>query len=298
MGQTNRAGKDGATGSPPAAAAPRTRLAAELRRLRDLAGISGRDLATRVGISQSTLSRIETGHAVPSLPQVTAWSREVGASAETERLLRHLTESAHSEVSTWRTALATREHLQDDYRAHESTATTVYNFQPTLVPGLLQTADYARRVFACFQLPYGPDELAAAVAARLDRQPALYDPQRRFEFLIGETALRARPGPRHIMFAQLDRIASVSTLETVSIGIIASDVEAITTIPHSFVIYDGPDPLVSIDMVDANRTVRAPEEIDLYRERWNLLRRMALFDDEARAFLGEIAADLRRSSDR
>lgn len=303
MGHTNRAGDDagaGGTGPHPASAdhGPRDRLAAELRRLRDLAGISGRDLADRIGISQSTLSRIETGRAMPSLPQVSAWSRAVGASPEVDRTLRGLTEAAHSELTTWRSALATRDHLQDDFHAHESAATTVLNFQPALVPGLLQTAEYARHVFGIFQVPYTAEELAAAVAARLHRQPALYDPNRRFEFLIGEPALRLRPGPSHILLAQLDRIASVGTLDTVSIGIIPSDIEAKVTIPHSFVIYEGEDPVVSVEMVDANRLVRAPDGIDMYRERWALLRSMALFGADATTFLTSIASEIRELHDR
>ncbi|MBH0781163.1 helix-turn-helix domain-containing protein [Nocardia bovistercoris] len=303
MGQKNRAENDaagGETGSHPASAehGPRDRLAAELRRLRDLAGISGRDLADRVGISQSTLSRIETGRAMPSLPQVSAWSRAVGATAEADRNLRGLTEAAHSELTTWRSALASRTHIQDDFQAHESAATTVLNFQPTLVPGLLQTAEYARHIFGIFQVPYTAAGLAAAVAARLDRQPALYDPNRRFEFLIGETALRLRPGPRHILLAQLDRIASVDTLDTVSIGIIPADIEAKATIPHSFVIYEGEDPVVSVEMVDANRLVRAPDGIDMYRERWALLRGMALYGADAANFLTSIASEIRALEDR
>ena len=57
----------------------RERLATELRRLRDQAGISGRDLAHRVGISQSKVSRIESGTVIPSLPEVTAWGEAVVA---------------------------------------------------------------------------------------------------------------------------------------------------------------------------------------------------------------------------
>ncbi len=303
MGHTNRAGNDAVTVKPtdqhaiPTESEPRGRLAAELRRLRDLAGISGRDLAGRVGISQSTLSRIETGNAVPSLPQVLAWSREVGASPDTESVLRRLTEAAHSELSSWRTALETRGHLQDEVRAQEAAARAVLNFQPNLIPGLLQTADYARRIFETFQVPYAADELAAAVAARLHRQPALYDPGRRFEFLLGEGALRLRPGPAHVLLAQLDRIASVSTLDTVSVGVIAADARATTTIPHSFVLYDGDEPHVAVEMIDANRLIRASEEVEMYRERWTLLRRMAVFGDDARAFLAAVAADIRRSAD-
>ncbi|NNH74927.1 helix-turn-helix domain-containing protein [Nocardia uniformis] len=275
---------------------PRQQLAAELRRLRDVAGISGRELAKQVGISQSTLSRIEAGHVVPPLPQVLDWANAVGAEADCQKALRALTEAAHSpEVHDWATSLADRPHLQDDVRAFEEDAHLVRNFQPALVPGLLQTADYARRVFATFDPPYPPDALTAALAARLERQRVLYDPAKRFEFLITEAALRFRPGPHRVLLAQLDRIISIETLDTVTIGVIPQDIDASTTIPHGFVIYDNDDhALASAEPIPGSMVTRGPEGVDAHRRRWVALTRMALFDNEARAFLTELRDEIHR----
>ncbi|MBF6181542.1 helix-turn-helix domain-containing protein [Nocardia otitidiscaviarum] len=275
---------------------PRQQLGTELRRLRDLAGISGRELAKRVGISQSTLSRIEGGHVVPPLPQVLDWAEAVGAEPDCRESLRTLTEAAHSpEVSDWAAALAGRPHLQDDVRAFEEDAQTVRNFQPSLVPGLLQTADYARRVFANFDPPYAPDALAAALAARLERQRVLYDPTKRFEFLITEAALRFRPGPHRVLLAQLDRIISIETLDTVTIGVIPQDIEASTTIPHGFVIYENADHAVaSAEPIAGSLVTRGPELVDAHRRHWVALTRMAVFDSDAREFLAELRAEIHR----
>ncbi|WP_198347223.1 helix-turn-helix domain-containing protein [Nocardia terrae] len=275
---------------------PRQQLGVELRRLRDIAGISGRELAKRVGISQSTLSRIEAGHVVPPLPQVLDWAKAVGADADCQRSLRGLTEAAHSpEVRDWASSLADRPHLQDDVRALEEDAQVVRNFQPALVPGLLQTADYARRVFASFDPPYSPDALAAALAARLDRQRVLYDPAKRFEFLMTEAALRFRPGPHRILLAQLDRIISIETLDTVTIGVIPQDIEASTTIPHGFVIYESEDhALASAEPISGSMVTRGPELVDAHRRRWDALTRMALFDTDAHRFLTDLRDEIQR----
>src|ERR1044072_3627544 len=99
----------GGWGPPPAG---RERLAAELRRLRDIAGVSGRDLAQRVGISQSKVSRIESGAVVPSLPEVTAWGKELGVSVEAQGRLTALIEAAYNEVHPWGSAMR-RGTLQD-----------------------------------------------------------------------------------------------------------------------------------------------------------------------------------------
>jgi len=290
----------------------RQSLAAELRRVRDLAGISGRDLAHRIGISQSKVSRIESGASVPSAPEVAAWAEAAGAPAETRQLLATLTEAVFTEVHTWRTVLDGRTHLQDDIGELESRTGKILTFQPSLIPGLLQTAEYARRVFTLFDPPYPERDIPDALAGRLDRQLALFDENREFGFLITEAALRWRPGPPELLLAQFDRIASLSTLSNVSIGLIPHAARAITSTAHSFVIFESrgkahgdghdkdhelPDSVVTVETIHANLTINDPESVALYRRRWSLLAQMAIYGGEARAFLttvgsGVLAAEL------
>lgn len=272
----------------------RERLAAELRRLRDIAGVSGRELAHRIGISQSKVSRIESGAVVPSLPEVTAWGKELGVSVETQGQLTALVETAYNEVHPWRSALR-RGNLQDTLQAQESNATRIAVFQPAVVPGLLQTAEYARRVIAMFHRQYSESDPASEVASRLHRQLALYDTDRHFEFLITEAALRWRPGPAQLLLAQLDRISSISTLDNVTVGLIPLSAEATTLTTHGFVMYEGEehDSWVTVETIHADMTVAAPDHLETYRSRWSLLRQMALFGGDAQDFLGEIVADVR-----
>ncbi len=285
---------DTSGGLGPTPTGSRERLAAELRRLRDLAGVSGRDLAQRVGISQSKVSRIESGAVVPSLPEVTAWGKELGVSVETQGRLTALIEAAYNEVHPWGSALR-RGNLQEGVQDQESTATRIRIFQPSVVPGLLQTAEYARRVIAMFHQQYETSDPAAEIASRLERQLALYDTGRHFDFLITEAALRWRPGPVQMLLAQLDRIASISTLENVSVGLIPLSVEATTLTTHGFVLYEGEEEneWVTVETIHADMKVAVPEHMQIYRARWSLLHEMALFDEAAQDFLGRIVADLR-----
>lgn len=280
--------------------AGRELLAAELKRLRDLGGMSGRDLAQRIGISQSKVSRIESGAVVPSLPEVTAWGEELGVSVEVQERLTALTEAAYDEVHPWRAALERRGNLQENVQDLESTATRVYTFQPAIVPGLLQTAEYGRRVIAMFHQQYGGSDPAAEVAGRLHRQLALYETNRHFDFLITETALRWRPGPPSLQVAQLDRITSLSTLDNVTIGLLPLDAEATALTTHNFVVYEGDggpaDASVAVETIHADMTVDTAEHVALYRSRWEQLTRAALFDDEAQEFLRDVVADLRTRS--
>jgi transcriptional regulator with XRE-family HTH domain len=270
-------------------------LAAELRHARALAGISGRVLARRAGISQSKVSRIESGLSLPSGPEVMSWAKAADAPEETAQRLARLTEAAFME---------SRLQVQGEIADLESQASLIRTFQPALVPGLLQTAEYARRVLTLFDPPYARADIPALVAARLDRQLSLYDEARGFEFLITEAALRWRPGPSAILRAQLDRIATLSTLGNVRIGIIPLEVEATVSMMHSFVILESPtatsagsqqepaDGIVTVEVAHANLVVRDPKSLAAYRRRWALLAGLARYDAAAVAFLRDVSGSL------
>jgi transcriptional regulator with XRE-family HTH domain len=281
----------------------RRHLAEELRRIRSLAGMSGRVLADKLEISQSKVSRIESGDSVPSLPEVRAWADAVHASEDTWQLLSALTETTHTTVSRWRAKLGDRPHLQDDVEAKERAATRIRTFQPSVVPGLLQTADYARRVFSMFQEPpYGPGQLAQAVAARGERQLLLHDPERSFDFLITEAALRWRPGSPASLAAQIDRIASLSTLDNVTVGVLPLAGRATVPHSHAFTIYepadDENDVSVNVEMIHATLDVFRESDVSAFQRRWAALGRSALHGDEARSLLQRLVAETRALDDR
>ncbi|MFI6393737.1 helix-turn-helix domain-containing protein [Nonomuraea sp. NPDC050540] len=277
----------------------RQRLATELRSLRDQAGVSGRELAQRIGISQSKVSRIESGAAIPTASEVAAWVGALNVSEETRELLAALSEAAFTEVHTWQSALRGRAHLQDDIQELESLARTIRTFQPSVVPGLLQTAAYAQQVLAMFHRSHGGGDTSLSLMGRMDRQLVLFEEDRTFEFLVTEAALRWRPGPPRLLMAQLDRIFSLSTLENVSIGVIPLAVEAVANSTHAFVVFevpddeDGSETVVTVETVHANLTVQDADSVALYLTRWSLLRQMAIFEDDARAFLAELSAEMK-----
>ena len=147
-----------------------------------------------------------------------------------------------------------------------------------------------------FQVPFAKGDVPAAVAGRLDRQLALYETDRQFDFLIAEAALRWRPGEPELLLAQLDRISSVSTLDNVSVGVIPLGAQAVTMLTHAFVIYDGPgeqDALVSVETIHAHLVVKNPADVALYRQRWKLLNEMAIFGGEAQEFISGLTACLK-----
>ncbi len=265
--------------------------------MRKLAGLNGYQLAEHVGISQSKVSRIEAGSAVPTVREAEAWARAVGASDDVLANLIGMAEAALTEVETWRIALRHGlPNLQTDVRALEANARRISNFQPSLVPGLLQTAEYARRVFTLADV-VGRQDYAGAVAARMSRQEILFDEDRRFEFLVTEGALRWRPGLPKLLLTQLDRVSSVATLSNVSLGLIPQDTEATAAASHGFTIYedreDSEEPFVRVELIHGELTVSDPEDVAIYRARFSQLGEAAVFDEDARSLLAGIADDLR-----
>ncbi|MFE0024484.1 helix-turn-helix domain-containing protein [Amycolatopsis sp. NPDC059021] len=282
------------------AQAKRLRLATELRHLRDLAGLSGRELAQQIGISQSKVSRIESGRTVPSLPEVDGWARATGASDDRREWLVAMTDAVFTEVRPFRAAVGPDSQMQTEIQDREQCARLIRTFQPSVVPGLLQTADYARRVYSLAQ-PTPDHPVAPAVAARMDRQVLLYKEDRRFEFLITEPALRWRPVAVSSMLAQLDRLVAVSTLDNVLIGVVPHGQQAMAPAPHAFIVYaenDGDlDDLVEVETLHANLIVNDLDDVAIYQQKWSMLCGSAIFGSEFRAFVTALSAELRKTVD-
>jgi Domain of unknown function (DUF5753) len=228
-------------------------------------------------MSQPKVSRIENGKNVPTGADIEAWVRATNAKAEEIVELSQLLDQIATQARSWR--LVNRLGLvprQQEIGELEQSAHTICVFQPVMVPGLLQIADYARRVM---EMTYtaGPD-IAAAVAVRMERQTILYDQGKRFEFIITEGALRWRPGPPDMMRAQLDRLISVATLPNVTLELVP---QGETPIPllHPFVLFDmESESLVTAETYSTELQIRDPSDVARYRQVVDRLRTAAVPD--------------------
>ncbi|MFD1547732.1 helix-turn-helix domain-containing protein [Nonomuraea guangzhouensis] len=272
-------------------------LGAELRKLRERAGLSGREVAAHLEIAQTSVSRIERGLKVPTQDEITKWAALTGAAPDVQTRMGQLAEAAYTEVATWRTALRDGTHLQDRIGNLEEQARVLRHFETIVVPGLLQTPEYARRVIQLADVT-GTQDHEAALARRLQRQDVLYDSDRRFEFLITEGALRARPpGPPAILVAQMGRISSLADMDNVTIGLLPFDRVIREAIGWSeFAIYEGADDEESVafaEVTHAELTISDPRDVQIYTDVLNRLARVAIYGDEARDLLNRIARETR-----
>jgi transcriptional regulator with XRE-family HTH domain len=262
-----------------------------LRRLREDADLTGKDLAERLGWPASKVSRLENGRQTATVADVQAWTSATGVRPETRDQLIEDLRSLRVEYASWqrqlRSGFAPRQRVS---RLLEDSTTTVRNLQTAVVPGLLQTPDYARALFRGLAAVYGPRDVEAAVRERIRRQEVLYEPDRDYRFLITESALRMRHCPPGVQRAQLDRLLVLAGLETVQIAVLLWTTELPTTPEHNFVMFD--DRLVLVETINAELSIRDAEDIALYARLFEMYWDVAAKDEQASAEITRIALDL------
>jgi transcriptional regulator with XRE-family HTH domain len=269
----------------------RRALGLRLRELRREAGLTGSALAATLSWPASKVSKLENGRQTATDDDIRAWTQTTGAAAEAEALLAslHTLETQHAE---WRRVLRTGLHAhQRELVDLEGKTKLLRAFEVTTVPGLLQTAEYARARFEEAVRVHGiPNDVDEAVRARLRRQDVLYRPDKRFRFVVTETALRFRLCPDEAMLAQLERLVALSAMRNVELGIIGFEAQCIVSPRHSFWIHD--DDLVTVETYSAELNLAQPQEIELYGRVFEQLAAVASYGSAARAVILRAIDDL------
>ncbi|HWF81600.1 MAG TPA: helix-turn-helix transcriptional regulator [Streptosporangiaceae bacterium] len=262
-----------------------------LSQLRRDASLNGKELASQLGWPGSKVSRIELGKQTASKADVLAWAEAVGKPEAAGELTARVTALETHYVSHRRMLAKGHTGLQRAWAAQEEATTYLRVFEVAIVPGLLQTADYARHVFSAMAaLKNLPDDTGTAIAARLERQRVLYDPRKRFHFVITSGALRARTCPAEVMRGQLDRLIVATTMERVRLGIIPDHAQLIVPPMHGFWILD--DRLVQAEVLAADLNLTDESDIRLHIKAFDRLASTAAYGSAARAVLTQIAIDL------
>ena len=269
-------------------------LGSRLRSLRRHAGLTGAELAVRSGVTQPTISKIETGRMLPSATVVDRVAAALDLDGGALRELHELVARVNAEVVALRQAGERAYARQEVLSGRERAAHAIGCFQCAAVPALLQTAEYARRAFGAARSE-DEEDVARAVAARVERQSILYEPGREFSFVLTEGALRTWPGTPGVMLAQLDKIASVSTLENVRLGVVPWSV-AVPYFPlHGFAVYDGT--AVTVETFTSELTVDDEADVATYTAIFDAFDVAAIRGDAMRELLERIAEDYRQQVD-
>ncbi|MFI1827102.1 helix-turn-helix domain-containing protein [Streptomyces sp. NPDC020412] len=262
----------------------RTVLGARLRELRIEAGYDGKGIAERLGWQRSKVSRLENGRQTPSSADLTAWATVVGRPELADTLVRQLA-SLETRYRSWRRQLASGHSARQELGIAVTQGTTLTRaVEVARIPGMLQTAEYARHAFVSNAEFRGTlKDTEKAVRARLRRQQALYEPGKRFHFLVWEGALHVLTCPPRVMAAQLDRLAGLIGLDTVSLGVLPFGVELRRAPSHGFWIYDRR--LVIVETIGTELWLDDEESIRTYERAWDWFTDSAVFGSQAQRLI-------------
>ena len=262
-------------------------LASALREARKAAGLTGDRLAARCGISQSKISKIETGKVLPSVSDVERILSALGLGADRVVELIALARLANTEFQSVRASLQRGLHQkQRELAALEADSQHIRFFLPLMITGLLQTPEYARASVANF-----PGDHPQAIAKRLDRQAALYNPAKRFTFVLTEAAVRWRLCEPRVMAVQMGRLASLSELPNIRLGVIPLDRYVPDGPLNTFTVYD--ERIATAETFGGVIMMRDPRDVNYHLELFAFFEKYAVFGNEVRVLLESYAQAFR-----
>jgi transcriptional regulator with XRE-family HTH domain len=278
------------TGSP---TVRRRELGAVLRAMRNERGMTVDQVAAALLCSASKVSRMETGHRGATARDVRDLCDlyEVVDPGERARIARLAAEG--KQQGWWQS-------YELDYFATyvglEQEAAATKNFQSTTVPGLLQTADYARAMHQSGE--FTPERTEQIVQARLKRQQALAkDSPLQLWAILDEPVLRRLVGGFHVMRDQLERMVDAAQMPNVTIQVIPFTAGAHPAMESSFDIlqFTAPTPsLVYVEGLIGYMYLERSQDLQRYEEVFERLCDIALSPQESIELIAETAAQYNR----
>ncbi|MFE7138768.1 helix-turn-helix domain-containing protein [Streptomyces sp. NPDC057644] len=261
----------------------RAALGARLRELRySCPGgrLTGQQLAQRLGWQGSKVSKLENGRQTATPEGLKAWAdatEQPGTYAELAARLAGF----ESHIKSWRRALANgSKPLHEGLSAEIDRTSQIWIWEESVVPGLLQTPEYARHVIQRYsELLGGAGDIEAAVRSRAQRQEWLYGPGRKLHVLMWEAALRSLICPPSALAAQLDRLTGMIGMDTVELGVIPFTAPVKIVPANGFWVLD--DRLVVAEDWHAEMLLDDADNIALYSKVWRTLRESAVYGADA-----------------
>ncbi|MFF5001248.1 helix-turn-helix domain-containing protein [Streptomyces phaeochromogenes] len=279
----------------PTATIRQQRLGAELRKLRERAGLNSREAGQKLGIDPARISNIESGRFGVSADRVRAFA--LGYECSDQPYIDELTTMTAGRSRNW----------WDDYRdllppvlldlsEMEEHATALRTVQFTHLPGLLQTPGYARVVFQQNVPALSPPMVEHRLSHRIKRQGILYaETWTPYTGIIHEAALRMQFGGPEIMRKQLAHIAEMSEREGVTVLVLPFSAGIFPGAGQTVVIAHGPHPrldTVQLDTEHGSEFLHAEAQLVKYRTIMGCMEDLSLDATASRDFIHALATDL------
>jgi transcriptional regulator with XRE-family HTH domain len=265
----------------------------ELRRLREEADYTLERVAERLECSDSKISRIETGQVGATPRDVRDMLELYGVNGKRREELLQLAREGRQR-GWWNTY---DDQVIRNLIGFEAEATSIRAYEAMLVPGLLQTPDYARAVIRALRPELRAEEVERRVEVRTARQRDLTggDPPTLWA-IVDESALRRPVGGKEVMGAQIARLIETGTWLTVTLQVLRFDAAEHAGMDGAFTIYEFSEPtdpaVVYLENATSDLYLETPEELRRYALLFDHLRAAALKPHDSSAFLEDLAAEL------
>jgi transcriptional regulator with XRE-family HTH domain len=220
----------------------RRRLGSELRRLREAQSIKLEEVAERLGLAPSTLSRIETGKAPTRSAYLTSMLELYGVDDPSQKqMLTEMAREGHRKGwwQVWEDVLPSGFGI---YVGLEAEAASLRVYEALVVHGLLQTEEYARAVMTTVRRRQSPEEIERLVKLRMQRQEALLkaDPLELW-IILDEAVIRRSMGPPDLMRRQLEHLCDASLMPNVTLQVLEFSSGLHPALNGPFVIIEFPE---------------------------------------------------------
>jgi transcriptional regulator with XRE-family HTH domain len=265
-------------------AGPLDFFGAELRRARTAAGLSQEQLGQRIGYSGAQVGKVETGERAPSQDFAEGCDQALPAAGGLFVRIYALARRWDGGYPSWFT----------EWVEAERRAVSLRWWEPLLIPGLVQTADYARALFAAWRSADSEDELDKLVSARMERQSIFHRPRPPTLWaVLDEGVLHRCIGSAKIMYDQLTHLADIAGWAKITIQVIPSEIGAHVGLLGGFAIasLDGAPGTLYMESPAQGQTTEAPSVVAKLSEIFDMLRAEALPRGASRDLIRKVAEE-------
>lgn len=273
------------------------RLGNELRRLRVAARKSMEEAGERIGGDKTKISRMETGKQGVSKTELEALLDLYDVTEAQVRTALETIRAQRRKKNWWQQYGEILAPGFQERLSIEADAVQVMAYQPFLVPGLLQTQDYAAESIRRVETSAAQEQIASYVSVRMERQNILqgeHAPQ--YVCVLDEAVLHREVGGPSVMAAQLRHLVEIDNPPKLSIQVIPFNQGWHSGLDGGFTIYSYPDPMdldvVNLDYLDGALYLEEDGPVAKYRLAFDQLRSSALSSRQSKDLISHVARDL------
>ncbi len=266
------------------------KLGGRIRQFRMERALSSGELAAAASVTSSAVSKVEHGKMVPSRDVLARIVTALNLPAEEQESLFDLLGQAAADAASNR-GYGKGLTLLNQIADRERVCSAVSTFSNSIIPRLLQTAEYARD--ANRLTPWLSErEVGKAAMTHTERQSVLFEDGREFTFLITEGVPRTWPGELTVMAAQFDRLRQMAVHPGVRVGILPWT-SAMRGLPMvTFTLYD--DREVAVEMFTGELLMAQPDKVSTHVAQFRRFEESAVYGEEAIGLINRVEMDLAR----